>query len=108
MSYASRNEHLTSAEGGQGQASCNFAKDQAGPDVSVTTKAGHGIAHVAASVPADLQEVRAGDVVLGDRDGEVQVEHRVPPAARHIHRLAGTLTAGSIGVMARRQVQVPD
>ena len=43
---------------------------------------------------ADLQEIRTRDIVLGDRDGEVQVEHRMPPAAGHVHRLAGSLGAG--------------
>ncbi len=43
------------------------------------------------STTANLQEVGGGDVILGDRDGQVQIEHRVPPAAGHIHRLARAL-----------------
>lgn len=40
---------------------------------------------------AHLREVAGRHVVLGDRDSEVQVQHRVPPAARHPHRFPGTL-----------------
>jgi hypothetical protein len=43
---------------------------------------------------AHLREVAGGHVVLGDRDREVQVQHRVPPAAWHPHRLPSTLRTG--------------
>lgn len=45
----------------------------------------------AAGVGPDGGEGGAGAVVVGDSDGQVQVEHRVPPPARHIHRLPRAL-----------------
>ena len=45
----------------------------------------------AAGVGPDGGEGGAGAVVVRDSDGQIQVEHCVPPPARHIHRLPRAL-----------------